>query len=55
MAHGPISGARYLIWQLIRLGIAGWLLVELADRKGGVYTMDMLVRLRVSGEAEDRQ
>jgi SAM-dependent methyltransferase len=44
--HGPISGIRYLIWQLIRLGIAGWLLVELADRKGSVYTMDMLVRLR---------
>ena len=55
VAHGPISGIRYLVWQLIRLGIAGWLLVELADRKGGVYTMDMLVRLRVSGEAEDRQ
>jgi SAM-dependent methyltransferase len=55
MAHGPISGIRYLVWQVIRLGIAGWLLAELADRKGGVYTMDMLVRLRVPGAAEDRQ
>jgi len=55
VAHGPISGIRYLIWQLIRLGIAAWLLVELADRKGGVYTMDMLVRLRVPGAGEDRQ
>jgi SAM-dependent methyltransferase len=55
VAHGPISGIRYLIWQLIRLGIASWLLVELADRKGGVYSMDMLVRLRVPGEAEDCQ
>jgi len=53
--HGPISGIRYLLWQLIRLGIAGWLLVELADRKGSVYTMDMLVRLRAPGAAVDHQ
>jgi SAM-dependent methyltransferase len=53
--HGPISGIRYLIWQMIRLGIAGWLLVELADRKGSVYTMDMLVRLRAPGATEDHQ
>src|ERR1039458_4710573 len=53
--HGPISGIRYLIWQLIRLGIAGRLLVELADRKGGIYTMDMLVRLRAPDASEDHQ
>ena len=52
--HGLVSGIRYLIWQAIRLGIAGWMLVELADRKGGVYTMDMLVRLRLPKPAEDR-
>jgi hypothetical protein len=49
-----VSGIRYLVWQAIRLGIAGWMLVELADRKGGVYTMDMLVRLRLPEPAEDR-
>jgi SAM-dependent methyltransferase len=54
MPHGLISGIRYLVWQAIRLGIKGWLLVELADPKGGVYTMDMLVRLRLPSQAEDR-
>jgi SAM-dependent methyltransferase len=43
--HGLVSGIRYVVWRAIRFAIAGWLLVELADRKGGVYTMDMLVRL----------
>jgi hypothetical protein len=52
--HGVVSGIRFLLWRVIRLGIAGWLLVELADHKGGVYTMDMLVRLRLAGSAEDR-
>ena len=48
--HGLVSGIRYLVWQALRLGIKGWLLVELADSKGGVYTMDMLVRLRLPME-----
>jgi SAM-dependent methyltransferase len=52
--HGVISGIRYLLWRLIHLGIASWLLVELADRKGGVYTMDMLVRMRLPNSTEDR-
>ena len=52
--HGLVSGIRYLVWQAIRLSIAAWMLVELADRKGGVYTMDMLVRLRLPERAEDR-
>jgi SAM-dependent methyltransferase len=52
--HGVVSGIRFLLWRLIRVGIASWLLVELADRKGGVYTMDMLVRLRLPGSTEDR-
>ena len=51
--HGMVSGIRFLLWRLIHLGIAGWLLVELADRKGGVYTMDTLVRLRLAS-SEDR-
>jgi SAM-dependent methyltransferase len=45
VAHGLKSTVRYLLWQLLRAGIAGWLLVELATTKGGVYTQDMLVRL----------
>jgi ubiquinone/menaquinone biosynthesis C-methylase UbiE len=44
--HGLVSGIRYLLWQAIRLCIKFRLMVELADTKGGVYTMDMLVRLR---------
>jgi SAM-dependent methyltransferase len=44
--HGLVSILRYLAWQVLRGMIAGWLLVEVADTKGGVYTMDMLVRLR---------
>lgn len=47
VAHGIKSGVRYVLWQLLRAGIAGWLLIEVADTKGGVYTMDMLVRLHV--------
>ncbi len=45
--HGVKSGLRYLLWQMLRAGIAAWFLIELADRKGGVYTMDMMVRLQV--------
>jgi 2-polyprenyl-3-methyl-5-hydroxy-6-metoxy-1,4-benzoquinol methylase len=41
-----ISSVRWLLWQIIRLGIKLYLLIEVADTKGGVYTMDMLVRLR---------
>jgi SAM-dependent methyltransferase len=46
VAHGLVSGLRVVAWNFIRLAISAWLLVELADRKGGVYTMDMMVRLR---------
>lgn len=52
--HGVISSLRYILWRLLRVVIAVWLLVEVADRKDGVYTMDMLVRLRLAGSAEDR-
>lgn len=45
--HGFISMARYLLWQGIRLLIWSYFMIELADAKGSVYTMDMLVRLHV--------
>jgi SAM-dependent methyltransferase len=46
VVHGVISAVRYLLWQLVRASIATRFLIEVADTKGGVYTMDMLVRLR---------
>ena len=50
VAHGIISGARFLLWQAIRAGIATWFLIEVGNPKGGIYTMDMLVRLKVLGK-----
>ena len=43
--HGLISGVRWLLWQGIRLAIFSYFMIEVADSKGGVYTMDMMVRL----------
>lgn len=48
--YGFVSSARWLLWQVIRLGIKAYFLIEVADTKGGVYTMDMLVRLRSKKE-----
>jgi SAM-dependent methyltransferase len=45
--YGLISTVRFVLWQLIRAGIAFWYLVETGTRKDPVYTMDMLVRLTV--------
>jgi SAM-dependent methyltransferase len=45
--HGFKSSVRYALWQLLRGAIAAWLLIETADRKRGVYTMDMLVRMHL--------
>ncbi len=45
IAHGILSVIRYLAWSIIRGIIAIRLLIELADAKGGVYTMDMLVKM----------
>lgn len=50
VAHGIVSALRYLLWQVIRLAIATWFLIEVADTKGGIYTMDMLVRLRIAND-----
>jgi 2-polyprenyl-3-methyl-5-hydroxy-6-metoxy-1,4-benzoquinol methylase len=41
-----VSSIRWLLWQVIRIGIKAYFLIEVADTKGGVYTMDMLVRMR---------
>jgi SAM-dependent methyltransferase len=43
--HGLVSGARYVLWQALRLAVAGWLLIEVSDTRGTIYTMDMMVRL----------
>jgi SAM-dependent methyltransferase len=43
--HGLKSGIRYLAWQIIRAMIATYLVIETANTKGGVYTMDMMVRM----------
>lgn len=43
--HGIKSGVRYLLWQALRGAVAGWYLIETASTRGGIYTMDMLVRL----------
>lgn len=44
--HGLVSGVRYVLWRLIRLGIAARLLIEVASTKDNIYTMDMIVRMR---------
>lgn len=46
--YALVSSVRWLLWQIIRLGIKAYFLIEVADTKGGVYTMDMLVRLQKS-------
>jgi SAM-dependent methyltransferase len=48
IAHGFKSGLRYLAWQFIRALIAAYLVVEVGDTKGGIYSMDMLFRLAVA-------
>lgn len=40
-----VSGIRFVLWQAIRLVIKGYLLIELASTKGGIYTADMMFRL----------
>jgi 2-polyprenyl-3-methyl-5-hydroxy-6-metoxy-1,4-benzoquinol methylase len=45
MPHGLVSASRFCLWQVIRAATATRLLIELGNAKGGIYTMDMLVRL----------
>ncbi|MDP1955355.1 MAG: class I SAM-dependent methyltransferase [Polaromonas sp.] len=44
-AYGVKSFIRYVLWQLIRLGIALRLIIETGSSKGGIYTSDMIFRL----------
>jgi SAM-dependent methyltransferase len=44
--HGIFSTIRALLWQVLRALIAGWFLIEVAGTRGGIYSMDMAVRLR---------
>ncbi len=46
--HGPVSAMRYALWQLVRQAIKLRLMIEVADAKDGIYSMDMLVRLTKS-------
>ena len=43
--YAMVSSVRFVLWQAIRLLIKGYLLIELASAKGGVYTADMMFRL----------
>lgn len=45
--HGFFSFFRVILWHILRFFIATWFLIELGNTKGRIYTMDMLVRLRV--------
>lgn len=44
--YGLVSSIRYGLWQGIRGLIWAYFMIELASNKGGVYTSDMLFRLR---------
>ncbi len=50
IAHGLRSLVRYFLWRIIRCGIALWFLIEVGTRRSSVFTMDMLVRLRVKDQ-----
>jgi SAM-dependent methyltransferase len=45
-----VSSVRYALWQVIRLIIKGYLMVELASTKGGIYTADMMFLLSKPSE-----
>lgn len=49
--HGPVSTVRYALWQLVRQAIRLRLMIEVADAKDGIYSMDMLVRLTKGPDA----
>jgi hypothetical protein len=51
IAHGLVSGIRYALWQGIRLVIRGYLLIELASDKGGIYTADLMFGLTKAADA----
>jgi 2-polyprenyl-3-methyl-5-hydroxy-6-metoxy-1,4-benzoquinol methylase len=43
--YGFMSSIRFALWQLVRQLIKLRLLIEVADAKEGIYSMDMLVKL----------
>lgn len=49
--HGLLSGLRWILWQMLRGVMAGWLLVEVGTSRERIFTMNMLVRLHRSGSA----
>ena len=40
-----VSSIRFGLWQIIRLLIKSYLMIELASDKGGIYTADMMFRM----------
>lgn len=48
--HGVVSTARFALWQILRKMIKLRLMIEVADAKDGIYSMDMLVRLTMLHE-----
>ena len=48
--HGFTSALRYSLWQALRVVIAAWFLIEVADTKDFVYTMDIMVRFHAPEE-----
>jgi len=50
--YGLASAVRYAVWQGIRLLIKLYLLAETASGKGGVYTSDMLFRLKKTAQLD---
>ncbi len=43
--HGLKSTVRYVLWQGIRAFVAGWLMIETASTKSGIYSADMVFRI----------
>lgn len=54
VAHGLISGVRFLLWQVLRFCIGMRFMIELGVLKDGIYTMDMLVRLEVPNKTSEK-
>lgn len=42
--HEIVGRGRYLLWHEIRVMIAAYMVFEVANTSGGIFTMDMMVR-----------
>ena len=49
--HGLLSGFRWLLWQILRMVMTTWLLIEVGTSRERIFTMNMLVRLHRPGFA----